>query len=52
MYLPSKQQNPSGCILNANIRMKQMERPMFRLFQEKNGWMKILRFTDQEIEVR
>ena len=24
MYLPSKQQNPSVCILNANIRMKQM----------------------------
>ena len=37
MYLPSKQQNPSGCILYANIRMKQTERPMSRLFQGKNG---------------
>ena len=51
IYLPSKQQNPSGCILYANIRMKQMERLVSQLFQGKNGWMKILRFTDLEIEV-
>jgi len=51
MYPPSKQQNPSVCILYASIRMRQMERPMSRLFQGRNGWMKWLRLPDQETEV-